>query len=498
MTIGTHPALLELFDALAREGGLIDSGPTWVSFLSADAEILATINDGGARVRIRAYLLNNDERVPSDEEVLAWVAAQPRPAAGAVEAFLEEYDDGSERLVPRLVFERPIAGFTVDHIENVIFDYAEAWEGRTIAPERRPAAFETGDPTKLTPRNAWVLIGDDASFPSEDELTEARKDAQFGIFETLWTAPKHGELGDLALVYFVGKRKAACFVARLASRPFWRTDIEVTADHIVNDHQWWVYLTPLVEIEPIPFRKLAAANGGFLVLRGRSGHYAGPAMIEALTLVAARPAQQSELREVAVAPRGLAELPDPTMLTFSDWRRIPNGLLPLEALVSEHVVKPLIRFIGEVERFPRIVPTMKAEYRTRNGVVDFVVCAADIPLLAVEVKLATRRPISTLWADSPDIQQLWRYMDALEVPGLLIDAHGILVVPRCGEDPDLEIVRADATYSDLRALQELLFVEAHEAFGGTGGIPGGALGFPEPAYGGVAAAPALRRIARRG
>ncbi|WP_127818115.1 hypothetical protein [Microbacterium sp. CPCC 204701] len=39
-----HPVLLELFDALAREEGLIDGGPSWVRFLSADAEIVAKIS----------------------------------------------------------------------------------------------------------------------------------------------------------------------------------------------------------------------------------------------------------------------------------------------------------------------------------------------------------------------------------------------------------------------------------------------------------------------
>lgn len=448
-----HPALLELFDALAREEGLIDGGLNWVRFLSADAEIVANFMEGQSRVRIRAYLLNDDDTLPSDDEVLSWVDAQPRPRTGIVEA---ARDDETERLTPRLVFERPVAGFTTTHLEDDIFTYAEAWENRSTAPLLPTVELEQGDPVSLAPQNAWLLVGDEASYPTPEDLDEDRADGAVGIFNTLWTAPKHGEVGDLVLVYFVRPRKAVCFVARLASRPFWRADITVNADRPVDNHQWWAYLTPLVEVEPIDYSTLAAANNEFLLLRGRGGHYLNPGMIQQLRFQPAQPDHEAELRAVTMTPRGHAQLPDPATMTFTDWRSIPNGLLPLEAKVSEYVLRPLVRFVGGVDRVPRIVPTLLAEHRTAAGVVDFVICAGDTPLIAVEVKLATRHPSSGVWAESPDFRQLTRYMDALDTPGLLVDAHSIVIVHRNGT-PGQEIVRAGATPEDIEQLQELLF-----------------------------------------
>lgn len=68
--------------------------------------------------------------------------------------------------------------------------------------------------------------------------------------------------------------------------------------------------------------------------------------------------------------------------------------------------------------------------RAEGGYVDFVFEFDGVPALAVEVKLAILRPVSGVWADSPDFLQLRRYMSALDVPGLLVDAQRLLLVRR--------------------------------------------------------------------
>lgn len=461
-----HPALSRLLAELGREEGHIESGPHWVEFLSADAYIDANIKEGGSRVQIRAYLLNDDRGEPTDDEVLTWVNAQPRPASGIVEAFNQQDDDGVERLVPRLVFERPVNGFTTDAIDDDIFRFAEAWETRSVADAQAGADFAEGNPAEGLPQNAWLLMASEAAYLGADDLNKASYEGTVGIYDTLWTAPKNGELGDLVLVYFLAPRKAACFVARLASRPFWRNDLAVNADRKLNDNQWWAYLTPLMEIEPIPYSTLQEAAGGYLPLRGRSGHYLGPETIKALNFTATNPNQQEELDRIAQPPTGLPELPDARTLSFDEWRQIPSGLLPLEAKVSEYIVQPLQRLIWEApystSEHPLIDmslgPILSREYRVSSGFVDFVLefGGPPKPALAIEVKLAILQPASGVWGDSADFRQLRRYMDDLGTPGLLIDAQRILLVHRGADAPFAEIARTTATWDDVGRIRDLI------------------------------------------
>lgn len=466
-----HPVLRQLYNELSREDGYLGSGDNWVEFLSADADVLASIKGGESRVRIRAYPLDHYLGDASDDEIFSWVANQPRPATGVVQALNEEQEDGSTKLVPRIVFERPVEGFSTDSIDDDILWFADAWESRTIAQTPGRVVLQRGDPAESVPQNAWLLMGDDASFPVRAELDEMQVEGDVGIYDTLWTAPKNGALGDLVVLYFTAPRKSAHFVARLASRPFWRTDLDVGADKAVDSHQWWAHITPLIEIEPIPFRQLQDACGGFLVLKGKSGHSLSADAIKSLNFVARRPQDQAEVERLTQRPSGHPELPDVEAMSLDEWKTIPNGLLQLEAHVSQFIVKPLSRLIGEANRFPALRPTLVAEHKNAAGVVDFVMFAGDVPLVAIEVKLATQRPISGVWSESPSFRQLQRYMNAIDVPGLLIDVHGILVLSPHADAPTMEIVRAHATQDDIEQLQELLFAEAHQKFGGTGGIP---------------------------
>lgn len=470
-----HPALRELLHDICREDGYVDGELNCVEFLSSDAYVVANVKEGESRVRIRAYLLDDDNGRPTDEEVLRWVENQPAPSSGVLEAFVEQQEDESTRVIPRLVFERPVEGFNTALIESDIFTFAEAWESRSVVSRQPVGAFTMGNPAESAPRNVWLLMGDGASYLTDDDLAEARAEGAVGVYDMMWTAPKNGELGDLVLLYFVSPRKAACFVARLASRPFWRSGFEVNAHQRVNENQWWAYLTTPIEIEPIPFKTLKHAADGILVLRGRSGHYLKPASVVSLTFTAKHPEQQAELDLVARSPLVRSDLPDPEFMSLEEWKTIASGLLPLEASVSEYVARPLFRLIGNAHRFPAIRPLIKPEYRIRAGFVDFVLCANDVPLVAVEVKLTMRRPRWGVWAESPDFRQLQRYVKELGVPGLLIDAHSVLVVYPGAESPQIEIVRSEATQDDIETLQELLFARAHQELGDTGGVPDAAV-----------------------
>jgi hypothetical protein len=58
--------------------------------------------------------------------------------------------------------------------------------------------------------------------------------------------------------------------------------------------------------------------------------------------------------------------------------------------------------------------------------------------------------------ESPDFRQLRRYMDDLDAPGLLIDAHSVLLVRRGEDSPYAEVVRSEATWDDVVTICNLL------------------------------------------
>lgn len=476
--------LRHLVGGLARVEPSLDGGPNWVAFLSDDAYVEATVKLGMSFPRvlsIDAYLLRANETMPTEQDVQAWVDRQPKPLLGMLSVGTLESKNGEVEFMPLLSVDACLDSILREFIRNLIFPFAEAWETRALAalPDEDLGGGD-GDggvyrhrPAEISPRSAWLLTGDEASYPTPDDIREQRARAEAGIFEYDWTAPKNGELGDLVLLYFVAPQKAACFVARLATSPHWQTDVEVNALNRVDPHQWWAELTPLVEIEPIPYAALQDAAGGHLPLRGRSGHYLARQTIEALTFVAKDPDRQDEVDLIAQVPSGNPELPD-VVGSIEEWKAIPAGALPLEAKVSEHVVRPLGELVFGPEwawtggpQEPRIEPTLGPvivpEYRVPSGFVDFVfMYPSSTPALAVEVKLTTLRPPSGVWTDSRDFQQLLRYMRDLGVPGLLVDAQGLLLVKRGEDAPFAEIVRAEAKWEDIALIRDLLLAGLDE------------------------------------
>jgi hypothetical protein len=465
-----------LFDGLAREGGFIDRGVGWIEFLARDAHIVASVKGGfddGGVLTVEAHLLNEAGEPPSASEVQAWVAHQPQPVLGVLSAGGIEREDGGIDTLPLLSVDLLMDGVMSEFLTELIAPYADAWVRRSVATGTEALTFgPDGEPyrvrasVEIEPKNAWLLMASEAGYLTPERIAESRQAERGGIYDTMWTAPKNGEIGDLVLIYYPAPRKAAHFVARLASRPFWRTDLAVAEDRPVGLHQWWAWITPPIEVVPIPYSDLRAATGGFLPLKGRSGHYLSGDAVSRLTFQAVGPERQPELGQVAKTPVGMAELPTPDTTSFDEWRRIPSGLLPLEAKVSEHIVAPLRHLLWDAPYASRdhpledltLGPHFMPEHRVASGYVDFVVAhgGPPKPALAIEVKLSAVLPQSGLWADSADFQQLTRYMADLGTPGVLVDAQRILLV-RFGESaPFAEIVRAEATWEDIGMIRDLL------------------------------------------
>lgn len=70
--------------------------------------------------------------------------------------------------------------------------------------------------------------------------------------------------------------------------------------------------------------------------------------------------------------------------------------------------------------------------------------------------MTIRAPAGGAWDTSKDYLQLRRYMDALGVPGVLIDAHRILLVDLDGNRPPRDISRRSATGDDLDLIKRHL------------------------------------------
>lgn len=476
--LGIARALGTLFQGLARENGFVDAGPDWIAFNAHEAYVEAVLKPGmdpSIVVSIDAFLLSSEDAQPSRAEVSAWVSAQPRPVLGSLAVGSRPRDGGIEEFLPVLSLDAVFDGVLGEFVAELIAPFVDAWDNRSVAVVTDDLEFGPGgepyrvrSPADMQPRNAWLLVGTEASFPDPDALDESRMLADAGVNDLMWTAPKNGDIGDLVLFYFLSPRKAVHFVARLASRPFWRSDVTVAADKPVDAHQWWAYVTPLLEVEPISYSVLREAHGGHLPLRGRSGHYLSPEVVSGLHFTAVHPNQQPEVDHVATVPVRGDDLPNPESTTFDQWRSIASGQLPLEAKVSEHIVRPLAYLVygpewewtggdRELRIDPTVGPVVIREQQVASGFVDFVFnYPASTPALAIEVKLTILRPQSGVWGDSPDFRQLRRYMHDLGTPGLLIDAQRILLV-RAGEDePFAEVIRAQATWDDIALIHDLM------------------------------------------
>lgn len=441
-----NSAKSELTDlAVALGGRNAEHGPARILFNLDDVVVEANAKDGATRLRIRANLGYAERAL-----VETWTARQPQPASGQLQ--IVNHEDGSAE--PRLVFERPVRDndWPVDPMGAEIHAYATAWENDDVVqPGLAPAGSYAvrDDPRDLDPSSAWLLIGDHAAFPDPEELANLRDESSAGIFDCLWTAAKQTVVGDLALIYFMAPIKAVHFVARAASSAFFARDVKVNADVEVADEQTWAYFTALIAIKPIPFRAVQEACDGHLILRGRSGKFLRPETISALTFIATNPDEQEELDRIVATPVGLADLPHPSSIDLDLWVDIAAGALPLEAQVETYIVEPLLRNL-----LPDVDVDWSRQYRIATGVVDYLLTRAGQTIAAIEVKLAMPAPPSGDWSATAEFRQIRRYIDELQVPGLLIDAHRVMLIAPGAPGPSNDIQRRTADSGDFKAIRE--------------------------------------------
>jgi hypothetical protein len=469
-----HPALEQVVAEFARDDFDVDWETDSVMFVGKDGVFTADIDQGESRVRVFvALFLPARSDVLSDDSVHEWWARQPQPATGLLQLEEENDEEHGAALVPTLVFERSADDLDLSGIASDVNAFADAWDSGDVATPPTAIVVNYGDPTAQPPRAAWILIGSESSYPSSDELHEERDRGAVGIFDLEWTAPKNSDVGDLALMYFIAPRKAARFVARIASRPFLQTGVESAPDDKYDMNQWWCALTPLVEIEPIPYAEIKAAADGHLLLHGKGGKYLSPRAIARLTFNAVRPDEQELVDRITQVPEGPVELPKLADIDLDTWSSIPAGMLAVEAQVEDYVVDPLLAFVNEHRGDARIaLPPLlpKRQHRLARQIVDYAILCDGIPLAAVEVKLSLRRPVGGDWMTSPDFRQVRAYMDEMDVPGLLVDSRSIWLVPRGAEAPSCAFERASATDADIIAIVDLIFDQAYEVLGGTLGI----------------------------
>ena len=301
----------------------------------------------------------------------------------------------------------------------------------------------------IPPINAWLLIGDEASFPTEGGLRDSRR-RPFSP-DDFWTGSKQTQPGDLLFFYFMAPRKAIHFASRAASYPFFDREIGVNADRPVDPNQWWVEYTPQVELTPVPFAELSDLMGGHLILRGKPNHYIPPAVVRGILDRAVDLDRMTEMnRLVLQEPVGSAELPDPAQVLLADWKRMADGPLKLERQVEQYVVDPLLRLA-----LPKRL-SIQRQYRLKSGIADYVVFESGSLRSVIEVKVGVREPRDGDWSQSPDFQQVSRYARELDVAAALIDCNRIFLIAPGGSAPHATIERDRATAADAMKERGLL------------------------------------------
>lgn len=443
------PADTDLVDMVVSLGGepIEVDDPHSVDFLLGDVACFVYLKDGGSRLRGTVIL---DDLADVDvAEAEAWVARQPQPESGLLE--VSALADGSRLL--RILFERSVdgVGLAADPLLEEAQVYAECWRDRLAVEANesgRPAFVIPGDLRDLEPANAWLLLGDQGSFPSPQALRDAQVRGQANVFEYHWTTSKQTDVGDLVLIYFTEPRRAAHFVARAASRAFFDREIGVNAEKKVADEQWWCFITPPVEIEPIPVATLRRLADGHLPLHGKSGVYLRPEVVAHLPIIVKRPQDATELDRVLRLPVGRADLPHPDMITAELWTSLASGVFDLESQVEQYVVEPLLR----LALTGKPAATWEKSRKIGRTVADYVVLVNDAVTCVIEVKLAVRQSPDRIWANSKDFQQVRRYADALGCRSALVDANRIYLIDQGAVEPNRIIERRGATAQDFEVI----------------------------------------------
>lgn len=446
MALDQHQALLaDYVEAIGGSSPVFDDDG-FVDFELSGQRATVNVKEGGSRLRGRVVVA----QIPDVDVAHAWLDSQVLPPTSE----LAIWGTPAEGAVLRLVWERSTDAThdAADPIRDELAHIQTAWA--TGADLHFPELAQAmPDPRDEAPQQAWLMLGDEASFPTDDALGEAWQSGESGVFEVLWTAAKQTQPGDLLLFYFTGQRKAVHFVARAASSAFYTADLAVDALGTVRDQQWWVYCTPLMPIEPIPLQVIRDATDGELLLRGRSGKFLKPATVAALPFVSTDPDLQGYVDEVVTTPTGRADLPSAESMTLDDVVSLAGGAMRLEADVEEYVVEPLLRAVlADTElAWTRQFPIGRKR-------ADYVVTRSEVPQCVIEVKLAINDAGS--WQRSPDLAQVTDYASTLDVPAVLMDTQRLVLIDRGAVVPSRIIERVDLASREVAsALRQHLGID---------------------------------------
>lgn len=424
-----------------------------VDFELDEIPAFAYVQEGG---RLRGSVFITLHEPVSLAEAEEWAKAQPRTAACRLDVLQNPADREGEGVI-RILFERALDPFGIAVDDPLLGEASalfDAWWGRDIDPHasvKPEGSFRGVDPCGRKPTNAWLLMGDDDSYFTPDDVSQARADAAQGIYETGWTAAKQTEPGDLLFYYFMAPLKAIHFVARAADNAYFEDIGDLEAKY--RGRQWWVHTSPPVAIEPVPLQHLQEVIGK-IVMKGRSGRYLRPEHVEDLTR-RIRPLREEdgpELARVLQPVVGSAERPDPRTLDLATWRQLAAGSFALEAQVEQYIVEPLLRWA--VAAAVNVV-TRKA-YPIGRRIADYAVIDGDDALAVVEVKLRIRKSRNGLWQDCKDFIQVTDYARSLRCPAILIDAISVHLIPLGADRPSWSVARRDFTQGDIEAVQAFL------------------------------------------
>jgi hypothetical protein len=88
--------------------------------------------------------------------------------------------------------------------------------------------------------------------------------------------------------------------------------------------------------------------------------------------------------------------------------------------------------------------------------------------VAIEVKLAAVEPPGGDWSMSRDFLQLRHYNDQLAVPGVLVDAHRVLLVEHGADQRYLDIMGRSASDGQMEAIRDHLLRSSNPRAGQLG------------------------------
>ena len=294
--------------------------------------------------------------------------------------------------------------------------------------------------SQVPPPSAWLLIGDEASMPTPEEMESGEFSEGF-----LWTAPQMAQRGDLVFMYFVSPTKEIRYAARVLDSPFFDPYSEVNAIGTVSSRQWWVELSEFVPVPPVSFSELSALHGDGLILRGKPSHYISPRVYDGLMDLFGDLDERQ--RRVLQRPVGEPDLPDDaSTIEVEDLRELTSAALHREAMVEQYVVEPLLRLALAAPHGVEVRPQVRLD----SGIADYAIYDQGTLIGVVEVKYLIRVGSGESTEASPDMDQLLRYMDATGVPGMLIDAHDLLLVA-AGDGPDADVSVSRLTRNGLTA-----------------------------------------------